>query len=649
MVSSGKGDGDRTAALEREVADLRRRLEESQLRMATLLDGTGDGIFMVDPAGRFLFVNDFIARSSGFPAEAFVGRHFHELIREEDRERVQRNFERALAGEQVPAYELAYHTAAGKQMWVELQAAPVVRDGEVTGVLSISRNIQRRKEMEGALREGEEKYRSLVEALPLFVGIVQDSKIVFVNEAAKRVFGLDLAGETPPISHFVTPTERPRTEDLVRRRDVGDPVPDHYRSSAVTAAGDEIPVDVYVQPMTFGGRPALQYVAIDRSEHRNLEEQIRQIQKMEALGTLAGGIAHDFNNLLTAILTTADLLKRGHESGAPGYGYADTIERAARRAASLTQQLLGFARRNPADPRPVEVHGVIEDVCDIFTRTGGSEIEVVQRLEADPAVALGEPGQLEQVLMNLVVNARDAMPEGGELTIATSRVELTDTELLERFEIVSGTYLKVSVRDSGPGMPDSVRARIFEPFFTTKPLGAGSGMGLTVVYGIVRSHHAAVAVATEPGAGTTFTLYLPLAPEGVFSADVAAHAPPRGRGMVMVVDDEELLRGSVSAALRSLGYEVRQCASGAEAVELYRGAHDQIEVAVIDVTMPGMNGWECLRQLRQVDPGVKAIVTSGYGTDERRGDDHDLVDFLSKPYGIDQLASAVAKHVSDAD
>jgi PAS domain S-box-containing protein len=514
------------------IADLERRLRESEERWHALVDSTGDGVFMVDTEGRFVFVNAFIAKSSGFPAEAFVGRHFLELIRPEDHDTVRNNFERAVAGEDVPAYELAYRTATGKLMWAELNTAPLVTDGEITGVFAISRNIQARKEVEAALRES--------------------------------------------------------------------------------------------------------------------EEQLRQLQKMEALGTLAGGIAHDFNNLLTGILGMADLLKRQHTLGDGVYHPADVIERATQRAATLTRQLLGFARKSSPDRRPVDAHRLIDDICDILERTFEKDIEVIKRFETREPVAMGDAGQLQQVLMNLAINARDAMPNGGLLSIETEHVDLDDSPIVRTFALNAARHLRITVRDTGTGIGASVRERIFEPFFTTKPQGKGSGMGLAVVYGIVRAHNGAIDVDTRAGEGTAVSIYLPLAGEGAVVAKPQPAAPSCGRGVVLVVDDEELLRETTRALLESLGYEVVLCSGGHEAVEIYGSCHHKIDVALIDVSMPVMNGWTCLELLKRINPHLEVIMTSGYGRSTPDGLEHE-VDFLAKPYVLEQLAAAVARHLPEPD
>ena len=623
-------DGDSKAGVERRLREVEGRLRESEERFEALVNGTGDGVFMVDPAGCFVFVNDFIAHSSGFPKAAFVGRHYLELIGAEHRPSAQRHFERALAGETVPAFELAYATAGDDSMWVEIKPTALIVDGTVAGVFAISRNVQTRKAMELALRESEAKYRSLIEALPHAVSIIQDGKVVFANPATTRLLGRDPMNAAP-LDSYVIPSERERIREILRRRAAGEHVPRSYQATIGRLDGSEVPVEVYAEPMQFQGRSAVQCIAIDVSERARLEAQIAHGQRMEALGTLAGGIAHDFNNLLTAILATSDLMQRRHRQGAD-FEAAEVIMRAAQRAADLTRQLLGFARRSNPERVPVDVHHLIDEVCDLVGCTAADDIELVKRLQAPHRFALGDPGQLEQVLLNLAVNARDAMDGGGALTIETRSVALDGGPLLESFELLEGPYLQVTVRDTGPGITDEVRERIFEPFFTTKAQGKGSGMGLAVAYGIVRAHHGAIAVDTALQRGTAFHIYLPAA-----SADALVSAAPSktaqpGRGVVLVVDDEELMLAATRGLLHSLGYVVIECASGEEAIEQLRAVEGEVDVAIIDVRMPGMNGWSTL-------------MSSGDDVSAPPDVDAGSFSVLPKPYGVEQLASAVARHV----
>ncbi len=616
----------------------------SEAFVRALVDGAGDGIFVVDLEGRFSFVNDFIAKSSGFPKEAFLGRHFLELIREEDHEMTRRNFDRVLAGEDVPAYELAYRAASEEEMWVEITTARIVMDDEVRGVLAISRNLQKRKRMERQLRDSEEKFRSLVAALPHMVTIVQDSRVVFANEAWRAHFGDPNAIERD-LAKLVVPGLQSRARAFLQKRLRGDGVPNTYETVLVNAAGREIPVEVHARAMEYGGRPAVQYVVMDLSERRALEAQLQHAHRLEAVGVLAGGVAHDFNNMLTAILATADMMRHRHPADSPDGHAANLIYRAARQSAGLTQQLLSFARKSKPERKRLDIRHLINDVCELLASTLGDDVDVVEEVALDATWVQGDPGQLQQVLMNLIVNARAAMPDGGRLSLRTTREVLEDGPLLEAFALDAGAYVRIVVEDTGVGMSAAIRDRVFEPFFTAKPDGTGSGMGLSVVYGIVRAHHGAIAIESEEQVGTSVSVFLRPAEEDV-SGERLRSTPASGRGVVLLVEDESLVRESAERLVESLGYEVISCVDGNEAVRRYREEGRRVAVALIDVRMPKMNGWACLEELRRIDPELPAIMTSGQGHSSAEPPKTGPHEFLAKPYDIDSLGEALVRQIS---
>jgi len=615
----------------------------------TILANFDGGLYTVDRDGLFTFVNDFIARSSGFPAEAFIGRSYLELVRPEDRDRVRRNFELVLSGERVPPYELAYITARGEEMWVEVATAPLVRDGEIIGGLGLSHNIQRRKLAERALRESEANYRALVDNLPHGVAILRGSTVVFATEPLARMLGLESAEQLLGIDSFAFAGERLQSEgrERLERRLRGDlDMPNTYTTVLKRANGVDFHAELHVDVTTFRAEPALQVLVTDISERLRLEEQIRHAQKMEAIGNLAGGIAHDFNNLLTGILATASMLRRREEIRSA----AELIEKSALQAATLTRQLLGFARRDQPLLRPTDVHDTIRDVVLLFERTSDKRIAVTTALEARDSLVRGDAGQLQQVFMNLYLNARDAMPQGGPLHVTSANVEVCVPESADTAALAPGSYVEVRVSDRGTGIEDGIREHVFDPFFTTKPTGEGCGMGLAVAYGIVRNHEGSIRFESEPGAGTTFTVRLPL-----WSGAAKASAPRReqevtGHGTLLLVDDEEVVRETGKMLLASLGYEVITAASAGQALELYRDQGGGIDLVILDYAMPGRNGEECFRELQRIDPDVRVLLSSGLGLDAvaSRLSDFPTVSFLAKPYDVAALSAAVASALGRA-
>ncbi len=381
-------------------------------------------------------------------------------------------------------------------------------------------------------------------------------------------------------------------------------------------------------------------------EKSKLEERLRQGQKMEAIGTLASGIAHDFNNLLTGILGYSSMLKLLAQPGDDVLEAAEAIGRAATRAAEFTKQILGFARRGKLQNTPVDVHHVIGDVAGILGRTIDKKIGIALSLHAESPVVTGDPSQLQQVVMNLAVNARDAMPTGGEIIFATEAVDLDEEYCRDHPHASPGRYLLVSVTDTGTGIPEEVRHRVFEPFFTTKGPGEGTGMGLAMAYGIVKNHDGFIEVYSEVGRGTTVKVYLPLCGEAIARDEGPRLAAPiPGGGRILVVDDEEVVREVVERMLGCLGYEVACVHNGREAADHYGKHGPDIDLVILDMTMPVMDGGECFRALKGLDPEVKALLSTGHalnGTAQRLLDEG-MLGFVQKPYVLAQLSEAVAR------
>jgi nitrogen-specific signal transduction histidine kinase len=382
----------------------------------------------------------------------------------------------------------------------------------------------------------------------------------------------------------------------------------------------------------------------DITEHRLLENQLRQAQKMEAIGRLAGGVAHDFNNLLTAIFGYVDLLREDLPEGSSARQDTEEIRKAAERAAALTRQLLAFSRQQVLEAVIVNVNDLVEEFDKMLRRLIGEDVELRAALAPDLANVRADPGQLQQVLMNLVVNARDAMPTGGKLLIETANADLTEEYAELHQPVIPGAYVMLAVSDTGVGMDADTRARIFEPFFTTKEKGRGTGLGLSTVYGIVKQSGGYIWVYSEPGHGTTFKVYLP-------RVDAPAHpvAQPReartlaGTETILLAEDDEMLRPLAKGLLRKLGYIVLEAPSAEEALGAAAGHDGPIHLLVADVVMPGASGRELARRLAASRPETKVLYVSGYTDDAIVR--HGLLDpglaFLQKPFTPDTLARKV--------
>jgi len=509
-----------------------------------------------------------------------------------------------------------------------------------------SRLQEEREQAVAALRESEAQYRSLFEntPYPVWVFDLVTHRVLAVNGAAIRHYGY--SREEFLALHI---------EDLRPAEDV----PALHRHLATMPAGFHsagmwrhrkkdgtiIEVETGGHGIQFSGRPAELVVIHDVTERKRLEEQFRQAQKMDAVGRLAAGIAHDFNNLLTAILGTTELMLEDLPSeGAEREGLLD-IRSAAERAAVLTRQLLTFSRQQVVSPQLLRLNELVSDLGKLLRRLLGEDVAIRTTLAPDCGSVKADQGQLEQVIVNLAVNARDAMPNGGRLALETRNVDLDGDYPTERVTIPAGRYVMLAVTDSGTGMDVQTKARIFEPFFTTKPVGKGTGLGLATVYGVVQQSGGHIWLYSELGHGTSFKIYLPrvdaVQPTPVAEERLAAARD--GTETVLVAEDEDAVRHIIAKALEARGYRVLTARDGVEALALAGRHAGQIDLLVSDVVMPDMNGRELSRQLTEARPTVKTLYLSGYTDDAmlHRGVLQEGVPFLQKPFSLDALACKV--------
>jgi signal transduction histidine kinase len=410
--------------------------------------------------------------------------------------------------------------------------------------------------------------------------------------------------------------------------------------------GSEFPMEVHVSSYDLDNAVHTVVILRDITDRLDLEERLRQSQKMDALGRLAGGVAHDFNNLLTVIMSCADLALRALPQDGRPAGDLRLIRSTAERAANLTGQLLALSRRQVFDPKVIDLNVVVAEMGEMLRRLIGRHITLT--IESDPGLARVrvDAGQLEQVVMNLCVNARDAMPDGGTLTLRTHHVSIDRPEL----DVVAGRYVVVSVADTGHGMTSEVQQRLFEPFFTTKPLGQGTGLGLATVYGIVKQSGGHITVDTAVGAGTTMHVHLPAAvsaPAEERAMTIESRAPGAGR-TVLLAEDEPALRQLIDGFLRGEGYRVLVAADGREALELFEREHGAVDLVVTDMVMPDVSGIDLARALDARSPGLVVLFMSGYAFDgaailtSRPGSA-----FLAKPFTLPMLAERVAQLIRE--
>ncbi len=501
-----------------------------------------------------------------------------------------------------------------------------------------------------ALRRSEQLYRRVVEASQEGVWVVDaDGRTTFANARLAQMLGCDrdaLLGR--PVYDFVGEAERPAAEAAVERCRRG--AAEQFDFKLRRPDGSDLWALVSTTPLTApdGACAGALGMLTDLTDRRRLEEQFLHAQKMEAVGRLAGGVAHDFNNLLTVILSYAELL-RGKLGDADDLGMVEEITRSVGQAASLTRQLLAFGRKGVVQPRVLDLGAAVAQTEKMLRRVIGEDVELTVVRPSGPVRVKADPGQLEQVLLNLAINARDAMPEGGRLTIEVQVVELDAAYAADHLRVRPGAYALLAVSDTGVGMDAATKARAFEPFFTTKG-DKGTGLGLATVYGIVQQSGGSVGVYSEPGRGTTFKVYLPLVPSGAEapSAQAPAGPPPRGSETVLVAEDEGPVRALIRAVLEAHGYTVLEAADGRQALARAALHAGPIHLLVTDLVMPGAGGREVAERLRELRPGVKVLYLSGYTDDAavRHGVLEAEADFLQKPFTREALARKVREVLS---
>ena len=502
-----------------------------------------------------------------------------------------------------------------------------------------------------SLRDSETQFRTLFESLPDVLIVYDRANLIrHINRLGAQQLGYsesELVGR--PI-HGISPSAQAKS-DSSYGKEFGAIVEQWREAYLLGQNGDKVDVEMIERSVMYEGKPGTLIVARDmtsrkqmESDKETLEQQLRQAQKMEAIGRLAAGVAHDVNNILAAILGHASLLKVRSDPQGQYWQTGDVIDKAVRRGQQLTSQLLGFARQGKHHHVSVDFHGVIQEVVSLLSRTLDKSISLSPVLDASHCWVMGDPNQLYQVLMNLALNACDAMPHGGTLTISTTN-ELIDAEGGRRKPgLAPGRHLLVKVADSGVGIPQDIKNKIFEPFFTTKEKGKGTGMGLAMTYGIVKNHQGYIGVSSEAGEGTTMNIYLPVAVECTDHTHAdGADSLFLGHGHILVVDDDEVVASVAAELLEHLGYRVAVVTSGDQAVEYCQKHHGNVDLVLLDMIMEGMNGAECFSALRQLDPDLSVIMCTGYDRNHAIQEllNEGVAGFIQKPYDITELSGVV--------
>ena len=615
-----------------------------QAFLGRLFESAPEAIVTVDNEGRLLRANTEFTRLFGYTVDEVLGQSIDTLIAPGELHGEAADLTRRVAQGYTVTRETVRRRKDGTLVDVSIIGTPITIESGPVGVYGIYRDITERKRAENALRRSEARLRLLVEQMPAILWTT-DRELRFTSTLGAGLQGLgmqpgEVVGKTL-FEYFGTDDPKALPIAMHRRALEGQPA-----SYEVNWGGNVY--QSHVQPLhdDAGVVTGCVGAALDITERRRLEAQLRQAQKMEAVGQLTGGIAHDFNNLLTVIMANAEIVARTLAPSAEPREDIEDILAAAHRGTALIKKLLGFSRRTQLELRHVDLGRLVADVSAMLPRLVPEHIQI-QLAGDETGVVEVDPNAIEQIVFNLVTNARDAMPDGGTLRIATGRRPLPDEQVAQHPRLSAGEYACLTVTDTGVGMNAATRERLFEPFFTTKPPGVGTGLGMAMIYGLVKQHNGYVEVVSAPGQGTTVRIYLPLSTDPATLPDVPV-APPRDDGetgseMILVVEDEPAIRSAMKRALERHGYRVLVAADGEEALQTFRARQLEIDLVITDVIMPRMGGRDLYDAIRRLKSPVKVLFTSGYTARDLRESTYldPAVPFLPKPWTITELFERV--------
>jgi len=624
-----------------------RRFEDSERRFRLLVDSVTDhAISMLDPQGRVMTWNPGARRIQGYEAEEIVGRHFDQFFSEEDRSAdLPRRVLETAAQEGVYQSEGWRVRKDGERFWANVVVNPIwSADGTLAGFAEVVRDETRKRQAEIALYESEQRFRMLVEGVSDYAIYMLDTegRITNWNSGAQAIKGYtadEIVGQH--FSIFYTEEDRARKEPARTLQTVLEEGRFETEAWRVRKDGTRFFAHVVVDPIYDQSGHHAGYAKITRDITEKRQSQLEleearaalfQAQKLQALGELTGGIAHDFNNLMTVIRGSADLLRRGDLPRERRERYLDAIIETADRAATLTSHLLAFGRRQALKPEVLDLNLRMDAFSEVLSRTLGSRIEIVVDLAPSLWAVEVDPTQLETALLNAAINARDAMPDGGQLTLST-RNETAE----------GGDMVRVSVADTGTGMPADVVSRAFEPFFTTKPVGKGTGLGLSQIHGFAAQTGGQAEILSVEGEGTTISILLPRSLKAVHGegAQGEACAIPPGL-VVLLVEDNDQVRDFAADLLEDLDCRVLRASDASQALSLL--AAEKVDLVFSDVVMPGMGGIDLAREIRRLYPALPVLLASGYSEDIMRGAASEF-EFVQKPYGADTLSIAIASQL----
>ena len=648
----------------RKLKAAEKKLEESEKRYRLIADNVNDIIWTMrmDQELVIQYINPAVYSITGYTEDEIQKHSLHGFLAEESLKKILELIEKQNTDkssyDKPPTVEIELIHKKGHTIWLETRASLVYEDGKPASLTGVARDITERKVMEGAIDERKAQYQVITNtARDAIVTIDKNNLITFANPASTHVFGFEISellgmnatrlmpealGEPVLRDFFHNENCRPRTGvELKALRKDGSLIPLEMSFASYQLQG-EIFRTCFIRDVSIRNETEL--------ERKHLEHQLQVSQKMESIGQLTGGIAHDFNNLLVAILGYSDLALATQLDNPDIEEYLNEIKHAGERAADMTQKLLAFSRRQIIEPEPLDINELISGLNLMIDRLLPENIDVVYSLADQELTILADSGQLEQVLVNLAVNARDAMPSGGILEFH-SCLQAIDSEFVNRNSFASvGQYVALRVTDSGFGMRQDTVKHIFEPFFTTKPEGSGTGLGLSVVFGIVKQHDGFIDVQSEIGKGSIFTIYLPVCQSKAKAIPAITTTIARGGSeTILIVEDNLQVRNLAKLILKGAGYHVLEAEDGKRAIAVFSEHKDSIDLVVSDVVMPRMGGREVMDNLRAIEPDVKILFTSGYSASGIHTDFilKEGLEFVPKPYDTETLRMRVRAVLDD--
>jgi len=626
-------------------------LRESEEKYRWLVEAITDVVFTLDVRGRFTYISPEGERLTGYKIQDLMGHPFIEILAPEYIKSTVENFNRGILGEMVPVYEVDLLGNGKKRIPVELKVTSLVDEGGAPlGRIGVARDIKERKIAEKALRDSEERYRAVFENTGTAMVIFEENLTLnIVNQRFEILSGFsrkEVEGRKN-WREFIEAEDLKKIEkhDSLNLDGGGDNISTEHEITFIDKSGRkrDVFLSIAVIPGTKSGVASI----LDITDKNRLETQLQQAQRMESIGTLAGGIAHDFNNLLMVIQGNTSLMLLDAGSVGDNYQRLKSIERAVQSGSDLTSQLLGFARGGKYHVESTNLNKLIKEQNRMFSRAR-KEINIREKYDENLWVAEVDRGQIQQVLLNLYLNSWQAMPGGGDIYIKTENIILDETFIMP-YKVIPGKYVKISISDTGIGMDKETQKRIFEPFFTTKSK-RGTGLGLASVYGIIKNHKGFINVYSEKGQGATFSIYLPASALEAASEMLSRQKDDirRGHETILLVDDEDTILDVGEEILKELGYTVVRAKGGIEAIKAFKKNRDKIDMVILDMIMPDIGGSEVYDKLKEINPEIKVLLSSGYSIDTMATEimNKGCNGFIQKPFNVGKISQKIREILS---